>query len=177
MPGVVFQFYAKDNGEYGISYVSERLSDLFEVPSDTELDALFPIFISRIKEEDLDRFAASVQNAVKAVAPWNFEGRYIKPSGKMFWFHAMSVPTRHEDRLVFDGILLDVTERKQAENALRESEELYTRLVDTIPDVVIRTDLNGHILFANDYAFQRGGYKWEEMEGRNILEFVPIRRT
>ncbi|MEN6507335.1 MAG: PAS domain S-box protein [Smithella sp.] len=173
MPGVVFQFYAKDNGEYGISYVSERLADLFEVPLETELDALFPIFIAHIMEEDLDRFVASIQNAVKAVAPWNFEGRYIKPSGKMFWFHAMSVPTRHEDRLVFDGILLDVTERKQAENALRESEELYTRLVDTIPDAVIRTDLNGHILFANDYAFQRGGYKWEEMEGRNILEFVP----
>ena len=172
MPGVVFQFYAKDNGEYGISYVSERLSDLFEVPSDTELEALFPIFISHIKEEDLDRFTASVQNAVKAVAPWNFEGRYIKPSGKMFWFHAMSLPTRHEDCLVFDGILLDVTERKQAENALRESEEQYTRLVDTIPDVIIRTDLNGHILFANDYALQRSGYKWEEVEGRNILEFV-----
>lgn len=172
MPGVVFQFYAKDNGEYGISYVSERLSDLFEVPSDTELEDLFPIFISHIKEEDLDRFTASVQNAVKAIAPWTFEGRYIKPSGKMFWFHAMTIPTRHEDRLVFDGVLLDITERKEAENALRESEEEYTRLVDTIPDVVIRTDLNGHILFANDYAFQRGGYKWEEMEGRNILEFV-----
>ena len=172
MPGVVFQFYAKDNGEYGISYVSERLSDLFEVPSDTELEDLFPIFISHIKEEDLDRFTASVQNAVKAIAPWNFEGRYIKPSGKMFWFHAMTIPTRHEDCLVFDGILLDVTERRQAENALHESEELYTRLVDTIPDVVIRTDLNGHILFANDYAFQRGGYNREEMEGRNILEFV-----
>ena len=172
MPGVVFQFYAKDDGEYGVSYVSERMSDLFDVPSDTELDTLFPRFISHIKEEDLDRFIASAQKAVKAVEPWDFEGRYIKPSGDIFWFHAMSIPTRHEDRLVFDGILLDVTERRQAENALRESEEQYTRLVDTIPDVVIRTDLNGHILFANNYTFQRGGYRWEEMEGRNILEFV-----
>jgi two-component system, cell cycle sensor histidine kinase and response regulator CckA len=173
MPGVVFQFYAKVNGEYGISYVSERMADIFEVPPDTELDALFPIFISHVHEEDLDQFTASVQNAVQETAPWDFEGRYIKPSGKVFWFHAMSIPTRLEDRLVFDGILLDITDRKQAEDALRESEELYTRLVDTIPDVIIRTDLQGNILFANDYTLQRSGFSWKEIEGRNILEFVP----
>ena len=173
MPGVVFQFYAKVNGEYGISYVSERMASIFEVPSDTELDALFPIFISHIHEEDLDRFTSSVQSAVQEIAPWDFEGRYVKPSGKVLWFHAMSIPTRLEDRLVFDGILLDITDRKHAEDALRESEELYTRLVDTIPDVIIRTDLVGNILFINDYALQRGGYGWQELEGRNILEFLP----
>ncbi|NLD81249.1 MAG: PAS domain S-box protein, partial [Smithella sp.] len=65
IPGVVFQFYAKDIGEYGISYVSERVSDIFEVPFETDLDSLFPIFFSHIHKEDLDRFTASVQNAVK----------------------------------------------------------------------------------------------------------------
>ena len=173
MPGVVFQFYAKINGEYGISYVSERMADLFEVPPDTRLDALFPKFISHIHEEDRDRFAASIQNAVEANEPWDFEGRGFKPSGKMMWFHATSIPTRLEDRLVFDGILLDITERKQAEEALRESEELYTQLVDTIPEVVVRTDIDGKILFVNEYTLLRGGYSLAEIEGRNILEFIP----
>jgi two-component system, cell cycle sensor histidine kinase and response regulator CckA len=173
IPGVVFQFYATIQGEYGISYVSERMSDFFEMPADTALDALFPTFVSHIHEEDINRFMASVQESVEANAPWNFEGRYIRPSGVMFWFHAMSIPARQEDRLVFDGILLDITERKQAEEALRASDEQYTRLVDTIPDVVIRTDLEGNIIFANDYTLQKGGYKWEEIKGRHILEFVP----
>ena len=172
IPGVVFRFYAMDSGEYGISYVSERVSDIFEVPFETELDSLFPIFFSHIHKEDLDRFTASVQIAVKENAPWDFEGRYIKPSGNMFWFRAMSTPTRHDDRIVFDGILLDITARKQAEEALRESEGLYIQLVDTIPDIVVRTDLVGRILFANDNVIRIGGYRMEEVQGRNILDFV-----
>lgn len=172
IPGVVFQFYAKAGGEYGISYVSERVSDIFEVPLDTEMDALFPIFFSHIYKEDLDRFSSSVQNAVKSNTAWNFEGRYVKPSGKMFWFHAMSIPTSHEDRIVYDGILLDITERKQAEEARRESEGLYTQLVDTIPDIVVRTNLDGKILFANDNTIKISGYSREEIKGHNILEFI-----
>jgi len=68
--------------------------------------------------------------------------------------------------------LLDVTDRKRAMEALRESEELHARLVDTIPDIVLRLALDGRIVFVNDYALRIGGYGRTEIEGRNILEFV-----
>ncbi len=97
-----------DSGEYGISYVSERVSDIFEVPFETELIP-FPDILLYIHKEDLDRFTASVQIAVKENAP-DFEGRYIKPSGNMFCF-APCPHLRHDDRIVFDGILLDITAR------------------------------------------------------------------
>jgi PAS domain S-box-containing protein len=70
------------------------------------------------------------------------------------------------------GITRDITERKRTEEELRESRELYTRLVDTIPDVIIRTDLDGKILFVNDHALQVGGYRREEIEGQNVLMFI-----
>jgi PAS domain S-box-containing protein/putative nucleotidyltransferase with HDIG domain len=53
-----------------------------------------------------------------------------------------------------------------------ENEEQYTRLVATMPDVVVRTDLDGKILFVNDHAFRTSGYIREEMEGQNMLMFV-----
>jgi PAS domain S-box-containing protein/putative nucleotidyltransferase with HDIG domain len=62
--------------------------------------------------------------------------------------------------------------QKQAEESLRQSEELYTRLVNAIPDIIVRTDLGGNILFANDYTSQISGYSREEIQGRNILEFI-----
>lgn len=61
---------------------------------------------------------------------------------------------------------------RQTEKSLRESEELYTKLVDTIPDVIVRTDLEGRILFINDYAFQINGYRRDEIEGQNILQYI-----
>lgn len=67
----------------------------------------------------------------------------------------------------------DITEQKRALGALRESEELYTRLVSTIPDIVIRTDLEGRILFVNDYILEATGYDREEIVGRNLISFIP----
>jgi PAS domain S-box-containing protein len=66
----------------------------------------------------------------------------------------------------------DITKRKLAEEKLRKSEELYTRLVNSIPDIIIRTDLEGNILFVNDQVLQSGGYRKDEIEGRNLLTFA-----
>jgi PAS domain S-box-containing protein len=66
----------------------------------------------------------------------------------------------------------DITERKQTEEALRASEELYTRLVNAIPDIIVHTDLEGNIFFVNDYALQMSGYSREEIVGKNLLTFL-----
>ncbi|HHO76196.1 MAG TPA: PAS domain S-box protein [Deltaproteobacteria bacterium] len=56
---------------------------------------------------------------------------------------------------------------------LSTSKELYTKLVNTIPDIIVRTDLRGQILFVNDYTLEISGYSREEIEGQNMLMFVP----
>jgi PAS domain S-box-containing protein len=64
------------------------------------------------------------------------------------------------------------TELRHAEKTLQESEELFGKLVAAIPDIVIRTDLNGQILFLNDITLQISGYQLTEILGKNILEFI-----
>ena len=66
----------------------------------------------------------------------------------------------------------DITERKQVEEELRESRELYALLTDTIPDVIIRTDLEGKITFVNDRTIEISGYSRDDLEGRNVIHFV-----
>jgi PAS domain S-box-containing protein/putative nucleotidyltransferase with HDIG domain len=67
----------------------------------------------------------------------------------------------------------DVTERMRTEDALRDSEELYRRLVAAIPDMIVRTDLAGNIVFANDVAVRlSGNTDIEGLVGRNVFSFV-----
>jgi PAS domain S-box-containing protein/putative nucleotidyltransferase with HDIG domain len=67
----------------------------------------------------------------------------------------------------------DVTERLRAESALRDSEELYRRLVASIPDLIVRTDLQGKILFVNDVAVRlTGADSAQTFAGRNVFDFV-----
>jgi PAS domain S-box-containing protein/putative nucleotidyltransferase with HDIG domain len=67
----------------------------------------------------------------------------------------------------------DVTVRQRAESALRDSEELYRRLVGAIPDLIIRTDLDGNIIFANAVAARlNGNGDPQALVGRNVFDFV-----
>ncbi|MGV8080054.1 MAG: PAS domain S-box protein [Syntrophales bacterium] len=170
MPGVVFQFYATDDGEWGISYAGERLSELFSLPEDAE--KRFPVFLSHIHEEDRERFLASVRKAVETVGSWSFEGRFFGASpDETTWFQGLATPTRHEDRYVFDGLLLNISERKHAEEMSRQSEEKFTTVFMTAPDcIAITRRQNGRIIEVNLGFEEITGWKRKEAVGRTSAE-------
>lgn len=64
------------------------------------------------------------------------------------------------------------TELRRSEKTLQETEELFSKIVASIPDIVIRTDVNGQILFLNDFGLQISGYQRSETLGKNIIEFI-----
>jgi PAS domain S-box-containing protein len=71
------------------------------------------------------------------------------------------------------SLVEDVTERFRTETALRDSEELYRRLVASIPDLIIRTDLSGNVLFANEVANRMNGDAAPDgLVGLNVFDFV-----
>mgnify|MGYP001765674292 FL=1 len=170
LPGVIFQFYAKDNGEYGMSYISEPLGEFSKFTENIDLnnlDNFFPLFLSRLHEEDRERFLESIESVVKNRTPWHFEGRFALTTGKMIWFHGLSTPTRYEDRTVFNGILLNITERKLAEEKSELSEEKFHKIFITTPDCIALTRLkDGLIIDANKGFEDILGWKRELVIGK-----------
>lgn len=68
----------------------------------------------------------------------------------------------------------DITERKEAQIALKASEELYHSLLRTSPDGIIITDLEGRITEASDIAFELFGIQDRKIiEGMPLMEFIP----
>ena len=123
IPGVVYRFCVNPDGTYGFDYISERSRQILGLEND-------PVtFFSRVTEgiipEDRERFISSVQHAINTKTLWEFDGWYVKPSGKKIWFSAVSSPVTEDERLVFDGVVFNNTDRKRAEEELlKKNEEL-----------------------------------------------------
>jgi PAS domain S-box-containing protein len=73
----------------------------------------------------------------------------------------------------FIAVKQDITERKEMEKALRESEDLYRTLVGTSPEAITLTDLNGKVLFCNLQAARLQGFqRAEEVVGQSAFDFI-----
>ncbi len=71
----------------------------------------------------------------------------------------------------FSGITRDITERKEAETAVRYSEEKYRTIIETIEDGYFEVDLAGNYTFVNDSICRQMRYSREELIGMNNRQF------
>lgn len=102
------------------------------------------------------------------------EVRYVRKDGTVAWarlFCSMlgDPPGRPEKVLT---IVDDVTDRRKMNDALRASEEIHSKLVSAIPDIVIRTDMDGTIVLVNDPALELTGYSRNEILGHSLFSFI-----
>lgn len=111
--GVFFQFYARPNGETGLNYVSEQVETVFGISR--RLDGFFERITALVLPECRQEFIESVGKAVANATEWRYEGRAQLPSGKIITFSASSSPVKQADELVFNGVMLDVTQQRRAE--------------------------------------------------------------
>ncbi len=169
VPGVVYQFYARPDGSLGLYYVSSRAGEIFGLDDRTR--DFFTLFTKQVDPRDRDAFLQSILEVVKAGRPWNFEGRFIKPSGEKIWFQGLSRPIDRQGELVYSGVLLDITQRKLNEEALHESEEKYRTVIEQSHDGIFIAQ-DGRLIFHNPSFATLTGYSSAELAGRSIADLI-----
>ncbi|SHK61074.1 PAS domain-containing sensor histidine kinase [Rhodothermus profundi] len=98
--------------------------------------------------------------------------------GAVIWVqdHARCIVEK-DGQVYFDGVLIDITERKEAEQALQESERRYQQLLEQLPEPVVVHD-GKTILYANAAAATFAGLaKPEELIGKSIYQFLQTEKA
>jgi len=106
--------------------------------------------------------------------PENPEYEIVDKDGRHRWVQLYSKNFHDAQGSVIgaDVVAHEITDRKRMEEALRKKEELLDRLIAAIPDMVVRTDMQGDVLFINDVGVEMSGYGKEELIGANMLSFM-----
>lgn len=170
VPGVIYQFYAEDSGKYGVSFMSDKAPVLFGI--DGSVKDFFAEFVSRVHKDDRLRFFESIRKSIEFLSQWEFEGRFVKYSGEIMWFRAMSSPVRQKDRIVFNGVIIDITDMKIVEEELRRSEERFRSMIQGSLDMILLLDSNNLLTYESPSVSRILGYEEGFFLGRSPFQLV-----
>jgi len=106
------------------------------------------------------------------VHPTRYTFRALKKDGSTIWVDIGGTHATYMGKAANVGNLLDITELKLAEEALRASEERYRTIVETIQDGYYEVDLHGNLTFCNKSAYEIVGCAEDELIGRNYVQFA-----
>jgi len=129
------------------------------------LDAIHPEDKETVRQATLTKQAAGT---------YDEEYRVVRPDGSIRWIHDHAFPVRNSAGEIYrvGGVARDITERKQAEDAIRESEERMRSVLESALDCVITMDHQGRVVEFNTAAERTFGYKREGAIGQVLADLI-----
>ena len=123
IPGMVYLFAKHPDGSYSFPYVNAASRQLFNIdPDDLMRDST--LITRLIHPDDRERFETSVKQSAETLQPWREELRHVV-NGEVRWYDCMSRPEiQPNSDILWDGIILEITDRKQLEEQLLQSQKM-----------------------------------------------------
>ncbi|MBI5633786.1 MAG: PAS domain S-box protein [Nitrospirae bacterium] len=152
---------------------SDELFRIFGLdPDKTHAD--FDTLLNLIHPDDREKQRRAVTEAINSKQPYSTEFRIQKHDGSIALIHSQGeVVCDESGRPVFiRGTAQDITERKQAEDELKESEERYRSVIENAFDMIQSIAPDGRILYVNPAWLRIMGYSREELSNKTIFEII-----
>jgi PAS domain S-box-containing protein len=153
------------------SFVSPQAERMLGYPAEQWLSPGF--WAQHVHPEDVEWCTKFCIQATQQGQDHEFEYRMIAADGRTVWLHdVVSVQRAPHGPERLTGMMIDVTTRKVAETALKESEERFRQVFENSAAGMVISDASGQILRANKSFCDLVGFSEDELRERSILEIT-----
>ncbi|MEQ6916373.1 response regulator [Halomonas aquatica] len=164
------------NIQSGELYWTEQVAPLLGYPEGEETEASFDNFMQAVHPEDRDILNEAIRVAVEDAAPYECEFRVVWPDGRVRRLLAQGAVLHDEkgDALQMLGVVQDITERVEADRALRESQERFIFAVEGAGDGVWDWDIPRNVTHYSRLYSEMLGYPPEEfsLDGQALQRHI-----
>ena len=143
-----------------------------ELTGYSEPELLDKYSLDLVHPEDKETVRKKATESLKVGSSLPYEYRFVKKNGEIIWVLEKVTSTEYKRKRATVGSFMDITERKQMEEALLESQARYRSIVETGGAGVLTGDLNGNITFVNESFCKILGYSSEELVGKPFADFL-----
>ncbi|MBK9306908.1 MAG: PAS domain S-box protein [Nitrospira sp.] len=172
LPGFVYR--CQNDRDWTFEYVSEGVCDLTGYTTAEYLVQRITSYGVNMHPDDRERVWQEVQAALEHHRPFEMTYRILTRLGevKWVWERGEGIYTTDGSLNYVEGFVTDVTERKRAEQLLRQSEESYRRLIAFSPYAIL-VNRGDRIVFANDQAIKLfGAVRAKEILDKSLLDLI-----
>ncbi|MEI6512555.1 MAG: PAS domain S-box protein [bacterium] len=172
VPGLVYQFRLRPDGSSCMPFASNAIKEIFRVSPDEVREDASKVFAS-FHPDDYASVVASIQVSAQDLTLWHPEFRVKYDDGTVRWLYGNAVPQMEEDgSVLWHGFVTDITERKQVEKALLESEEKHRHLIENSHDIIYTLTAEGIFNFVSPAWTALLGYPANQVEGKPFQQFI-----
>ena len=153
---------------------SEELEQIFGLPKGG-FGGTEEHFFELIHEDDREECWNTVRGAIGANREYTIEFRFHHADGSLRWMEGRgkAVYSQSGQPVRLYGIGMDITDRKESEKALRESERRFSRFMQHLPGLAWIKDVDGRYVYANESAERSFGVSGDALYGKTDEEIFP----
>ncbi|NEQ95895.1 MAG: SpoIIE family protein phosphatase [Cyanothece sp. SIO2G6] len=178
VPGIIYR--CRNDEHWTMEFMSDSIEEMVGYPVLDFLNNHTRSFASIIHPGDRNHISATIQIALTNKTPFQIEYRLNHQNGTTHWVLERGQGTFdcHGNLLHLDGAIFDITAQKQAEDTIQEKEKTIHAIVNAIPDLLIRTTIDGFELDAlgNSKFFpERTSFEWTDSrdQKQRVEDFLP----
>ncbi len=162
-------FYTDGRGGY--IYVNERWCELAGMPAEA---AGGDGWQAALHAEDRDRVVAEWRQCLAGGRSFESEHRLRRPDGATAWVIGRALPEQGKEGEILGwvGALTDITQRKQAESALDQSERRFRSLIENAAEAFFLIDAAGKLVYRSESGRRITGFETKDVIGRDVTELL-----